>query len=96
MDRNSRLCNPPIPSASTVSRNIQINGLSRSLAAFADDNRDCNYTATTNRIAEFLQELIEADGKIHEEEERALNEIRQIFDDNRLVDRVIGRVVGKD
>ena len=61
-----------------------------------DPGRDCNYTSMTNKIAEFLQELIEADGKIHEEEERALNDIRQIFTDNRLVNRVIGRAVGKD
>ena len=57
--------------------------LSRLLAEFASDNRDCNYTSMTNRIAEFLQELIEADGKIHEEEERVLDEIRQIFNDRR-------------
>ena len=75
---------------------FEIKDLSRSLAELADDNRDCNYTSMTNKIAEFLQELIEADGKIHEEEERALNEIRQIFNDNRLVNRVIGRAFGKD
>ena len=68
---------------------FEIKDLSRSLAELADDNRDCNYTSMTNKIAEFLQELIEADGKIHEEEERALNEIRQVFNDNRLVNRVI-------
>ena len=62
--------------------------LSRLLAEFAQENRDCNYTSMTNRIAEFLQELIEADGKIHEEEERALDEIRQIFNDRSLVNRV--------
>ena len=75
---------------------FEIKDLSRSLAELADDNRDCNYTSMTNKIAEFLQELIEADGKIHEEEERALNEIRQIFNDNRLVNRVIERAFGKD
>ena len=67
---------------------FEINGFASSLAEFADANRDCNYTSMTNKIAEFLQELIEADGKIHEEEERALSEIRQIFNDKRLVDRV--------
>ena len=75
---------------------FEIKDLSRSLAELADDNRDCNYTSMTNKIAEFLQELIEAGGKIHEEEERALNEIRQIFNDNRLVNRVIERAFGKD
>ena len=75
---------------------FDINRLSKSLAELANDSPDCNYTAMTNRIAEFLQELIEADGKIHEEEERALDEIRQIFNDNRLVNRVMGRAFGKD
>ena len=62
--------------------------LSILLAEFANKNRDCNYTSMTNRIAEFLRELIEADGKIHEEEERALDEIRQNFNDRSLVSRV--------
>ena len=67
---------------------FEIKDLSRLLVEFANDNRDCNYASMTRRIAEFLQELIEADGKIHEEEERTLDEIRRIFNDRSLVSRV--------
>ena len=53
--------------------------LTRLLADYAIENRDCNYAHISGRIVEFLRELIEADGRIHDEEERILDEIKKNF-----------------
>ena len=58
---------------------FEIEDVTKALAVFAKDEPDCNYSAMTDKIVEFLKELIEADGRIHANEERELERVRELF-----------------
>ena len=60
-------------------KNFEVETLAKTLAEFAKKNRDCKYKPMTDGIMSFLRELIEADGKVHENEEIELAEIERIF-----------------
>lgn len=62
-----------------------------SLAAFTEKNRDCNYAEMTKEIVFFLKELIEADGKIDEREEFALEKIERFFAEHMSFTRKTSR-----
>lgn len=50
-----------------------------SLAKFSKENPDCNYRVMTRNLVEFLKGVMEADGKIDEREELAIEKIQNIF-----------------
>ena len=58
---------------------FEIADISEALAVFAKDEPDCNHSAMTDKIVAFLTELIEADGRIHANEERELERVRELF-----------------
>ena len=58
---------------------FEIEDVAKALAVFARDERDCNYSVMTGKIMTFLKELIEADGRIHPDEERELERVRELF-----------------
>ena len=58
---------------------FEVNDLASILAQFAKGNSDIDYTHMTNKIVEFLKDVIMADGKFQENEERALEKIEQTF-----------------
>lgn len=51
------------------------------LAEFQKNNPDCNFEEMTKEILFLLREVIEADGKIDEREELAVEKIESIFND---------------
>ncbi len=64
---------------------FEIEDLARDLAEFSRKNRDCNYDVVTKKMAGFLQELVEADGKYDPNEVIALEAIRGVFKKRRPV-----------
>ncbi len=58
---------------------FRIMELSKTLKEFTQENPDCDYRTIADKITEFLQELIEADGRIQESEELALDEVKRAF-----------------
>lgn len=58
---------------------FEIEDVTKALAAFAKDEPDCNYSVMTGKIVTFLKELTEADGRIHANEERELERVRELF-----------------
>ena len=59
--------------------NFRITELSKTLKEFAKTNPDCNYKLLATKITDFLHELIEADGRVQESEELALQEVKRAF-----------------
>ena len=58
---------------------FQIEDVAKTLAEFARDEPDCNHSVMTGKIVMFLKELTEADGRIHANEERELERVRELF-----------------
>ena len=58
---------------------FEIEDVAKALAVFARDEPDCNYSVMTGKIMTFLKELIEADGRIHPNEEHELERVRELF-----------------
>ena len=59
---------------------FEIEDVAKALAVFARDEPDCNYSVMTGKIVTFLKELIEADGRIHPNEERELERVQELFE----------------
>ncbi len=59
--------------------------VARAFAGLCKENRDCNFPAITLNIDEFLEELIAADGRVSEEEQRELDRIRQAFQEQEKI-----------
>lgn len=59
--------------------NFSIKDTAINLAEFKKENPDCNYSAMSQDILKFLNEVMEADGKVDEREEMAINMIENIF-----------------
>jgi len=51
----------------------------RELAEFQKENPDCNFKAMSKEMLRFLREIMEADGKLDEREERAIASIESII-----------------
>jgi len=58
---------------------VSIKGLAKALAAYQKENRDCNFEAMAYEINIFLSHVMEADGKIDEREEMAIERVNHIF-----------------
>jgi predicted small metal-binding protein len=58
----------------------KIKTLAEMLAEFQKKNPDCNYKMMSNEIVEFLRSVIEADGKIDEREEMAVERVMKTFE----------------
>jgi len=56
-----------------------VKSVAENLAQFKKDNPDCNYSSMAKEIIGFLQEVIEADCRIDEREEMALERVDRIF-----------------
>jgi uncharacterized tellurite resistance protein B-like protein len=59
--------------------NFSIKDIARQLAEFKKNSPDCNYEAMSQNILEFLNQVMEADGRIDEAEEMAIESVRTIF-----------------
>ncbi len=59
--------------------NFSIEDIARRLAEFKKDSPDCNYEAMSQDILKFLNQVMEADGRIDEAEEMAIESVRAIF-----------------
>lgn len=55
--------------------------LARNLAKFKKENPDCNYQDMSKGILRFLRETIEADGRIDEREQMAIEHVERVFKD---------------
>lgn len=53
----------------------------QTLADFKKENTDCNYKAMSKGILIFLYNIIEADGRIDEREEMAIEKVQHIFEE---------------
>ena len=64
------------------------------LAAFARDNPDCRAAAMLDDVVAFLREVMEADGRVDEREDMAIERVRAVFaDEMRLsVSRLVAPV----
>ena len=58
---------------------IYVKDIAEKLAEFSKASPDCNYTEMTRDLMEFLKGVMEADGKIDEREEFAIEKIDAIF-----------------
>ena len=58
---------------------FKVEDVAEALAVFAKDEPDCNHSVMTGKIVRFLQELIEVDGRIHPNEEREFERVRNAF-----------------
>lgn len=58
---------------------FSIEDIARRLAEFKKNSPDCNYEAMSQNILEFLTQVMEADGRIDEAEEMAIESVRAIF-----------------
>ncbi len=59
---------------------ITIKDIATALATFTRDNPDCNFTEMTKAILTHLNEIAAADGRIHERETLAIQEVGRIFE----------------
>jgi uncharacterized tellurite resistance protein B-like protein len=59
--------------------NFSIEDIARRLAEFKKSSPDCNYEAMSQNILEFLNQVMDADGRIDEAEEMAIASVRAIF-----------------
>jgi hypothetical protein len=62
-----------------------IKEIASKLAEFSEANPDCNYAVMTKDLMDFLRGVMEADGKIDEREEFALEKVDGIFKENGRV-----------
>lgn len=60
---------------------FSVKKLAQLLAEFKKHNEDCNYKAMSRELVSFLREVIEADGRIDEREEMAIEKVQAVFDD---------------
>ncbi|MDT8440864.1 MAG: TerB family tellurite resistance protein [Desulfuromonadales bacterium] len=61
---------------------FSVKELAHSLAEFKKhNNKDCNYKAMSRELVSFLREVIEADGRIDEQEEMAIERVQAVFED---------------
>lgn len=60
---------------------FSVKELARLLAEFKKHNKDCNFKAMSREVVDFLREVIEADGRIDEREEMAIEKVQAVFDD---------------
>jgi len=69
--------------AFTVSRlpEFSVKDLARSLGEFQKHNKDCNFKEMSRELVNFLREVMEADGRIDEREEMAIEKVQAVFDD---------------
>jgi len=58
---------------------FSIKETAQALAEFKKKNPDCNYKSMSQEILQFLQNIIEADGRIDEREEMAIEKVKSIF-----------------
>lgn len=58
---------------------ISVKDIAEKLAEFSKASPDCNYSEMTRDLIEFLTGVMEADGKIDEREEFAIEKINEIF-----------------
>lgn len=76
-----------------------IEEIAADLAAFKKANKDCKYEPMSEFILEFLQELIESDGRIDERENAAIEKAREVFtrvgNSSSSLSRFIEKVVPK-
>jgi uncharacterized tellurite resistance protein B-like protein len=56
-----------------------IKNLAQTIAEFQKQNPDCNYESMTTGIITFLNRIMEADGKIDEREEMAIEKVQSVF-----------------
>lgn len=59
--------------------NFDISELANALTNFASENPDCNFDSIKKDSIEFLEEIIHADGIIHDRELEELEKVRRIF-----------------
>jgi uncharacterized tellurite resistance protein B-like protein len=52
----------------------------RALAEFKKRNRDCNYRRMCRQLLKFVREIVEADGRIDDREEMAIEKVRRVFE----------------
>jgi tellurite resistance protein len=60
---------------------FSIKKVAQALGEFKKQNKDCNSKEMSREIVCFLTEVIEADGRIDEREEMALENVKKIFDE---------------
>lgn len=60
---------------------FSVKELAHSLAEFKKHNEDCNYKAMSRELVSFLREVIEADGRIDEREDMAIEKVQAVFDE---------------
>jgi uncharacterized tellurite resistance protein B-like protein len=58
-----------------------IKEIAQTLADFKKENPDCNYEAMSRGILEFLHDIMEADGRVDEREELAIEKVQSIFEE---------------
>lgn len=58
---------------------VSIKELAQNLAEFKKGNPDCNYEDMSKEVLHLLREIIEADGKIDEREEMAIERVEGVF-----------------
>ena len=58
---------------------LSIEELAETLAKFKKANPDCNYKSMSLQILDFLKDVVEADGLLHERERIAMKKIKNIF-----------------
>ncbi len=61
--------------------NFSIKSLAQTLAEFQKHNPDCNFKSMSKEILYFLQCIVEADGRLDEREEMAIDRVKDIFID---------------
>jgi len=60
---------------------FSVEEMARALAEFKKKNKDCNYKQMSRELVSFLREIIEADGRIDEREEMAIENIETVLRD---------------
>ena len=60
---------------------FSVKGLAQSLGEFQKHNKDCNFKAMSKELVGFLREIMEADGRIDEREEMAIERVQAVFED---------------
>ena len=58
---------------------LSIEQLARTLAEFANENRDCNFKLMSREILGFLRNIAEVDGRLNPQDEQAIENIEAIF-----------------
>ena len=58
---------------------LQLVQATPSISVFANDNPDCDYNSILKEILSLLEEIAEADGKLDEREEMAIQKVGEAF-----------------